>query len=88
MDKQPEKSKIEEITIEAKNFFDFYKKDLGESIRKGKNTILLDFTKLTEFSNKLSEEILTIRRNFKNNRDVNISDSRSTLMGMSGSKWI
>lgn len=32
---------------------------MGESIRKGKSTIHLDFTKLTEFSNKLSEEILT-----------------------------
>ncbi len=59
MDKQPGKSKSDELIIEAKNFFDFYKKDIGDSIRRGKSTIFLDFTKLTEFSNKLAEEILT-----------------------------
>ena len=52
-------SKNEELIIEAKNFFDFYKKELGESIRKGKNVIYLDFMKLTEFSNTLSDEILS-----------------------------
>ncbi len=53
------KSKNEELLLEAKNFFDFHKKELGESIRKGKNIIYTDFMKLTEFSNKLSDEILT-----------------------------
>ncbi|MDO8467623.1 MAG: minichromosome maintenance protein MCM [Nanoarchaeota archaeon] len=48
----------EELLIEAKNFFDFHKKELGESIRKANNVIFLDFVKLTEFSNKLSDEIL------------------------------
>ncbi|MBA7595907.1 hypothetical protein ES703_02872 [subsurface metagenome] len=56
---QTNKSKNEELIIEAKNFFEFYKKEVGESIRKWKNVIYLDFTKLTEFSNKLAEEILT-----------------------------
>ena len=59
--KSPEKderSKKEEFLIEAKNFFDFHKKALGESIRKGQNVVHLDFIKLTEFSNKLSDEIL------------------------------
>ncbi len=54
-----ERSKKEEFLIEAKNFFEFYKKDLGESIRKDQNVIHLDFIKLTEFSNKLSDEILS-----------------------------
>lgn len=52
MDKQ-------ELIIEAKKFFDSHKKDLGESIRRGNNVIFLDFTKLTEFSNTLSEEIIS-----------------------------
>lgn len=52
------KSKNEELLLEAKNFFEFHKKELGESIRKGKNIIYTDFMKLTEFSNKLSDEIL------------------------------
>ncbi len=55
---QTSKSKNEELLIEAKNFFEFYKKEIGESIRKGRNAIYLDFTKLTEFSNKLAEEII------------------------------
>ena len=54
-----EKPKKEESLIEAKNFFEFYKKELGDSIRKGNNVIHLDFIKLTEFSNKLSDEILS-----------------------------
>ena len=52
-------SKNEELLIEAKNFFDFHKKSLGASLRKENNVIFLDFIELTEFSNKLSDEILT-----------------------------
>jgi len=56
--KNENKSKNEELLIEAKKFFDFYKKEMGDSLRKGNNVIYLDFIKLTEFSNKLAEEIL------------------------------
>ena len=59
LSQNPEKdarSKKEEFLIEAKNFFDFYKKELGDSIRKANNVIHIDFLKLTEFSNKLSDE--------------------------------
>ncbi len=52
------KPKKEDLIIEAKNFFDSYKKELGDSLRKGNNVIYLDFLKLTEFSNVLSEEII------------------------------
>jgi replicative DNA helicase Mcm len=48
----------EELLIEAKNFFNFHKSDLGDSIRKKTNAIYLDFSKLMEFSNKLSEEVV------------------------------
>ncbi len=59
--KAPEvhKHKNEELLIEAKNFFEFHKKELGESLRKGNKVVFLDFTQLTEFSTKLSEEILS-----------------------------
>ncbi len=56
-DKQS-KSKTEELMIETKKFFDAHKKKFGDSLRKGNNVIYLDFLELTEFSNKLSEEIL------------------------------
>lgn len=54
----PKKVKNEEIVSEAKNFFEFHKKELGTSLRKSDNVIYLDFMKLTEFSNMLSDEIL------------------------------
>ena len=51
-------NKNEELVIEAKKFFDFHKKELGESLRKGNNVIYIDFMKLAEFSNFLSDELL------------------------------
>jgi replicative DNA helicase Mcm len=51
-------SKSEDLIIEAKSFFDFYKKEIGDSLRNANNVIYIDFMKLTEFSNKLSDEIL------------------------------
>ncbi|MBI2044910.1 hypothetical protein HYT23_02540 [Candidatus Pacearchaeota archaeon] len=59
MAKKTIKPKKEDLIIEAKNFFDSYKKELGDSLRKGNNIIYIDFLKLTEFSNILSEEIIT-----------------------------
>ena len=58
-DESAAKPKKEDLIIEAKNFFDAYKKELGDSLRKGNNVIFLDFLKLTEFSNKLAEEIMS-----------------------------
>ena len=56
---QDKRPKTEDLSIEAKNFFDFYKKEIGESLRKGINIIYIDFMKLTEFSTILSDEILS-----------------------------
>ena len=47
------------LIIEAKNFFNSHKKELGEAIRKGNNVILVDFMKLSEFSTDLSNEIIS-----------------------------
>jgi len=58
MDEDKNQTRNEELISEAKNFFDFHKKEMGESIRKGANVIYLDFMKLSEFSKKLSDEIL------------------------------
>jgi len=55
---QKKKPKSEELIIEAKNFFNANKEDLGESIRKKTNVVFLDFMKLTEFSTRLSDEIM------------------------------
>jgi replicative DNA helicase Mcm len=52
-------SKRDDLIIEAKKFFDYYKKEVGDSLRKGKNVIYMDFLKLTEFSNVLSDQIIS-----------------------------
>jgi replicative DNA helicase Mcm len=52
------KKSREDLIMEAKSFFDFYKNEFGESIRKRNNVLFLDFMKITEFSNSLSDEIL------------------------------
>lgn len=57
--KKEDKSRTEDLIIEAKKFFDFYKKELGKSVRKGSNVVYLDFLKMAEFSNKLTDEVLT-----------------------------
>ena len=55
---EEQKNKTEDLIIEAKKFFDFYKKEIGKSVRKS-NIVSLDFLKLTEFSSKLPDEILS-----------------------------
>ena len=55
---RPNRGNQEELLIEAKNFFSANKDDLGDSIRKKTNVIYIDFTKLTESSIKLSEELI------------------------------
>ena len=60
VEEEPQKkSKNEELIIEAKNFFESYKKEVGESLRKGSNVIYVNFMDLSEFSNKLADEILS-----------------------------
>ncbi|MFW6282423.1 MAG: ATP-binding protein [Minisyncoccales bacterium] len=52
------KNKKEDLIIEAKNFFNYNKKEIADSIRKGRRVIYLDFMRLSEFSSDLTEEIL------------------------------
>ncbi|OYT36546.1 AAA family ATPase [Candidatus Pacearchaeota archaeon ex4484_71] len=51
-------SKQEELLIEAKSFIDFYKKQLGDSLRGDDNVVFIDFMQMSEFSNTLSDETL------------------------------
>lgn len=51
--------KREELINESKNFFESNKQEIGRSRRKGTGVIYLDFMKITEFSNKISDEILS-----------------------------
>jgi replicative DNA helicase Mcm len=57
--KQRQKQK-EDIVLEAKNFFNAYKKEIGESLRKDEGIVKLDFNKLQEFSTILADNILDL----------------------------
>ena len=57
--KQRQKQK-EDIVLEAKNFFNAYKKEIGESIRKEEGVVKIDFNKIQEFSTILADNILDI----------------------------
>jgi replicative DNA helicase Mcm len=54
----PKKPKNEDLLIDAKNFFDAHKRELGDSLRDSDGVIFIDFMKLIEFSNTLSDEVL------------------------------
>ncbi len=55
---QKERGKNEDMMIEAKGFFESYKKEIGQSLKKGKGAIFLDFMRITEYNSKLAEELL------------------------------
>jgi replicative DNA helicase Mcm len=55
---EPKKPKNEDLLIDAKKFFDAHKRELGDSLRDSDGVIFIDFMKLTEFSNTLSDEVL------------------------------
>jgi len=52
------KSSNEDLIIEAKTFFETYKKEIGESIRKGKKVVLINFEDLSSSSPILSEALI------------------------------
>ncbi len=53
-----EKLKTEDLIAEAKNFFNYYKKEIGKSIRKGSNIISVDFNDLNSFSPNIANYLL------------------------------
>jgi len=55
----PPKKTNEDFIIEAKSFFDAYKKQIGDSIRKGKKVIYVDFEDLASSSPVLSEALIS-----------------------------
>ena len=52
------KKNQEELVLDAKNFFNTYKKEIGTSIRPGENIVKIDFSNIASFSHILSEKLL------------------------------
>jgi replicative DNA helicase Mcm len=48
----------EELIVEAKSFFETYKKEIGESIRKGKKVVFVNFDDIASNSPLLSENLI------------------------------
>ena len=54
----PPKKGNEELIQEAKSFFKTYKKEIGESIRKGKKVVYVNFEDLSSDSPTLAEALI------------------------------
>ena len=57
-DEKGEKS-TEDLVAESRNFFNYYKKEIGKSIRSGNRIIYIDFEDIASFSHTLSETLLS-----------------------------
>jgi len=57
--KMPPQKATEELIIEAKSFFSAYKKEIGESIRKGKKVVFINFEDLASHSPVLTEALMS-----------------------------
>ncbi|OGJ19066.1 hypothetical protein A3K73_01980 [Candidatus Pacearchaeota archaeon RBG_13_36_9] len=49
----------EDLVAEARNFFSYYKKEIGKSIRSGNKIIFIDFDDIASFSHTLSETLIS-----------------------------
>jgi len=54
----PEEKKNEDLVQEAKRFFDYYKKELGEGVKEG-NVVFINFSDLASFSPEISDTVIT-----------------------------
>jgi len=55
----PEQKGSEELIIEAKAFFETYKKEIGKSIRRGKKVIFINFEDISSNSPTLAEALIS-----------------------------
>src|SRR3989344_4343369 len=53
------KKSTEDLIIEAKAFFEIYKKEIGESIRKGKRVVFVNFEDISSSSPTLAEALIS-----------------------------
>ncbi|MEK6888885.1 MAG: minichromosome maintenance protein MCM [Nanoarchaeota archaeon] len=52
------KKRMDELLLEAKNFFDANKKEIANSIRSENNVVMISFESLSQFSPSLAESLL------------------------------
>lgn len=71
----PEKPKTEELLLEARNFLNSIKKEIGKDIRTGKNVIFLNFEELAGFSPTLSELLVSNSEEILQVLEISLSES-------------
>ena len=57
---EPSESKnqsLKDLSLEAKQFFEAYKKEIGDSVREGESIVKLNFSSLAEFSPEISQKL-------------------------------
>ena len=52
--------KSEDLLAESRNFFNFYKKEIGKSVRAGKHVIFVNFEDIASFSHVLAESLISV----------------------------
>jgi len=58
--KQRPKQKQEDLVLEAKNFFNAYKREIGESLRRDEGIVKVDFQQLQEYTPLLADNVLEL----------------------------
>ncbi|MGV8152166.1 MAG: LAGLIDADG family homing endonuclease [Candidatus Nanoarchaeia archaeon] len=69
------KKNSEEFIIEAKSFFETYKKKIGESIRKGRKVVFIDFDDLSSNSPVLAEALIASPEESLNLLETSLEES-------------
>lgn len=67
--------KSEDLASESRNFFNFYKKEIGKSIRSGKNVILVNFEDISSFSPVLAEHLISVPEEALQIMEVTLEES-------------
>lgn len=49
---------VEDLIIEAKEFFEYYKHEIGKAAKEGKRFVIVSFQDLASFSHELAEQLL------------------------------
>jgi replicative DNA helicase Mcm len=69
------KKKTEDLILEARNFFRAYKKEIGRSVRDGKNVIYIDFEDIASFNHEFAELLISHPEEILQVLEVALEDS-------------
>src|SRR3989338_2795788 len=91
-----DKKKHDELILEGKNFFDSYRKEIGQSVRKGNNVVSLNFNDLAQNARSLADSVLEhpeetlamLELALEESNITNIEKTRIRLLDLPNSTYI